>query len=262
MINGDSSLLVWSITGVLGIANFGLGEATLRYVAHHYADGDLEGVNRVFGATLTFYLLICTLISCILWTITPWLVNLVRVPGEGHYPVDWLIRLTALLFSVGMVSNVFSSISMALRRYDISSKIGTIQAAVRSVGLIVLVLTKVGILYLVVWEVVLASMGLVVQVYIAKRLLPGLRCAPSMSIGGIREIIGYGMLSFLTHIFLMVYREGGKLLLGNRIGTASVAYFGTPDSISHRLHMIIVSAMETLVPGSVLIVMRQAARLC
>jgi O-antigen/teichoic acid export membrane protein len=46
----------------------------------------------------------------------------------------------------------------------------------------------------------------------------------------------------------MAWREGPKLMLGNRLGTASVAYLGTPDSVSNRLHMIIVSAIETLVP--------------
>ena len=56
-------LLVWSVTGILGIMNFGLGEATLRYVAHYFGDGDLEGVNRVFGATLSFYVVVCAIVS-------------------------------------------------------------------------------------------------------------------------------------------------------------------------------------------------------
>src|SRR5687767_9037049 len=47
-------LLIWSVTGVMGIASCGLGEATLRYVAHYHADGDMAGVNRVFRSTLTF----------------------------------------------------------------------------------------------------------------------------------------------------------------------------------------------------------------
>jgi hypothetical protein len=29
-------LLVWSVTGILGVLQFGFGEATFRYVAYHY----------------------------------------------------------------------------------------------------------------------------------------------------------------------------------------------------------------------------------
>ncbi len=46
-------LLVWSVTGILGVLQFGFGEATLRYVAYHYGEGNISGVNRgwfhVFG---------------------------------------------------------------------------------------------------------------------------------------------------------------------------------------------------------------------
>lgn len=241
-------LLVWSLSGVLGVANFGLGEASLRFIAHHQAEGNLVGVNRVLGATLTYYVSICALITGALWVAAPWVAQWVKVPVGSAYPTEWLIRLTALLFSVGMLANAFRAIPMALHRYDVSNKIGSIQATARSIGLVLLVLAHLGVFYLVVWEVFVASVGLVVQVLVARRMLPGVRCLPSMSIAGIREIIGYSMYSFVTHIFLMIWREGPKLLMGNRLGTASVAYLGTPDSISNRLHMIVVSAVETLVP--------------
>lgn len=242
-------LLVWSITGVLGVANFGLGEATLRFVAHHHSAGNLAGVNRVLGATLTYYVSICTLITAALWIGAPLVAQWVKVPEGSDFPLEWLIRLAALLFSVGMVSNAFRAIPMALRRYDVTNKIGSVHGVVRSGGLVLLALAHLGVLHLVLWEVLVGCVVFVVQLLVARRMLPGVRCLPSMSLAGIREIIGYSMFSFLTHMFLMAWREGPKLLLGNRLGTASVAYLGTPDSISNRLHMIIVSAVETLVPN-------------
>lgn len=241
-------LLVWSLSGVLGVANFGFGEATLRFVSHHHAAGDMAAVNRVLGATLTYYVSVCALITCALWLGAPVAAQWVKVPQGADYPVQWLIRLTALLFSVGMLANAFRAIPMALHRYDVTNKVGSIQGATRSIGLLLLVLAHLDVLYLVIWEVLLACVVLLVQIVIARRMMPGLRCLPSMSLAGIREIISYSMFSFATHVFLMAWREGPKLLLGTRLGTASVAHLGTPDSVSNRLHMIVVSAIETLVP--------------
>ena len=241
-------LLVWSVTGVLGLANFGVGEATLRFIAHYYGDGDMVGVNRVLRATLTFYISICALISAFLFAAAPMAAKWVKVPADGHYPVEWLLRLSALLFSFGMIANAYRSIPMAMQRYDISSRIGLAQGVVRSLGVILLVLSGMGVLHVVVWEVLVALVLLGVQIAVARRLLPGIHWLPGMSFSGIREIFGYSVFSFLTHIFLTVYREGGKLILGHRVGTASVAYLGTPDNIAHRLHTVVVSGIETLMP--------------
>lgn len=241
-------LLVWSITGVLGIANFGVGEATLRFLARYHADSDLEGVNRVIGATLTFYLGVCGTILVVLLAGAQFFVSWVKVPPGTDYPVDWLLRLSGFLFSLGMVSNAFRCVQMALQRYDISSKLAFLQSITRSVGFIVLALTGFGVLSILAWDLAIVITVLVTNMVIARRLVPNLRLTPSMSLDGIREIFGYSVYTFATHLFLMAYREGGKLILGSRGGPASVAYLGTPDSISHRLHTIVVSAVETLMP--------------
>jgi O-antigen/teichoic acid export membrane protein len=241
-------LLIWSVTGLLGVANFGVGEAALRFVAHYLAENDRVGVHRVLRATLTFYVSICTVISLVMFVATRWVGDWVKVPQGTNYPVEWLLRLSALLFSFGMIANAFRSIPMALQRYDISSRIGVVQSVVRSGGIIGLVLSGFGILSVILWETFVAAAALVAQAVVARRLLPGIPLLPSLSGHGFREIFGYSIFSFLTHIFLMIYREIGKLVLGTRVGTASVAYLGTPDSIAYRLHMIVISGIETLMP--------------
>lgn len=240
--------MVWSVTGVLGMANFGVGEAALRFVAHYHAAGDMASVNRVLGGALTFYVSVCTLVSGVVFAATPVVARWVKVPANSSYPVEWLLRLAAVLFTLGMLANAFRSVPMAMHRYDISSRMGVIHQVARSGGFILLVLAGMGVVHLVAWDLFVAAAMLAAQAVVARRLLPGVRCWPSMSFSGFREIFGYSVYSFLTHIFLTIYREGGKLILGNRAGTASVAYLGTPDSIAYRLHMVVVSGVETLMP--------------
>jgi O-antigen/teichoic acid export membrane protein len=241
-------LLVWSVAGLLSITNFGLGEATLRYVARYVAEDDITGVNRVLGATLTFYVVVSLIAGAAVWIAAPTLAQWVKVPTDRDYPLETLLRLTILLFAGGMISNAFRAVPMALNRYDISAGIGSIQGIVRSAGLIALAVAGLGVVGLVIWELIVTLIGLTAYALTARRIVPALRCWPSMSLSGIRETIGYSVYSFMTHIGLMIYRESGRLILGNRLGTESVAYFGTPDSISQRLHLVLINAIETLVP--------------
>jgi O-antigen/teichoic acid export membrane protein len=241
-------LLVWSITGILGIASFGLGEATLRYVSYHYGDRDLPGVNRVFGSTLSFYAVVCAVIAAVLFVAAPTVAAFLKIPASEHRLVGWLLRLSAVVFSLGIFSRAFGAIPMALQRYDISSKINIGQSVVRSVGYILLVVYRFGILHLVIWDVATYICTLAVQVAVIRKLAPGVRLLPSFSFRGLREIIGYSVYSLLTYVFYTMFRESGKLVLGRYLGTSPVAYLGTPDNVAQRVHMLVASSSETLLP--------------
>ena len=241
-------LLMWSITGILGLANFGLGEATLRYVAYHYGDGNMSGVNRVLDSTVSFYVVVCTVLSVVVFAAAPTFVVLLKIPAGEHRLVGWLLRLSALVFFLGTVSRAIGAIPMALQRYDISSKVNIGQGIVRSVGYILLVISKYGILHLVIWDVVTCIGTLCVQSVVARNLLPGIKLMPSFSFKGLREIVSYSISSFLTYGFLVMYRESGKLALGTHLGPSSVAYLGTPDNVAQRIYGVIVSGSETLMP--------------
>ena len=207
-------LLIWSITGVLGLSTFGLGEATLRYVAHYFADGDMAGVNRVFRSTLTFFLIVCGVIAAALCLIAPWLVAWTTIAPDQHQLVVWLLRLSAACFLCNVVTNgAFIAIPMALNRYDISSKLVMIQGVVRSGGFVVLAAAGIGIVPLVLWDLIVQLAMLGVLVVVARRLIPSLRPLPTLTLGGLKEICGYSLKTFVTHIFLVMYREAGKLLL-------------------------------------------------
>jgi O-antigen/teichoic acid export membrane protein len=241
-------VLVWSVTGVLAVTNLGVGEATLRYVSHYVANDDMSSVNRVFGSTLAFYMLICLSVSAVLMPATSMVVGWIDMPAEARHAAGWLLRLSAVLFSLGMIANAFRSIPMALQRYDIASKVGFVSGSVRTLGSVVIVVSGFGVLSVIIWEVVVAFMILTIQIAVARNLLPGLRWLPHMSILGMREIFGYGVYSFLTHIFLTMYRESGKLVLGAHAGPTGVAYLGAADGVAYRIYMVVVSGIETLMP--------------
>jgi O-antigen/teichoic acid export membrane protein len=189
-------LLMWSFTGMLGLVNLGLGEATLRYVAYHFGNGDLSGVNRVFGSTVSFYSMISVAVSVILFSFAPVFVAFLNIPAGEQRLVSWLFRLSALVFSLGLFTRAFESIPMALQRYDISSKIKIGQSVVRSIGYVLLIISNFGILHLVLWDVMTCVGALCVDIAVIRRLCPEIRLFPSFSFRGLREIVGYSVYSF------------------------------------------------------------------
>jgi O-antigen/teichoic acid export membrane protein len=241
-------LLIWSVTGILGLVGFGFGEATLRYIAHYFGEHDTKGVNRVMGATLTLYTLIALIVCVVVFAAAPAFVGWFNLPPSQNASFGWLLRLAALIFGLRAISLTYGAVPMALQRYDLSTKITVLQSVVRSGGYIVLALASFGIVQLVVWDVLTTVATIVAQALIIRSIAPGIKLMPSFSFHGLREIAGFSVFSFLTYGFHMMQRESAKVILGSQVGPSAVAYLGTPESVALRLHMVVASGSETLMP--------------
>jgi O-antigen/teichoic acid export membrane protein len=241
-------LLVWSVTGILGVMNFGFGEATLRYAAYHYGEGNISGVNRVMGSTLLFYLVICTIVFVVFFAAAPLLVTFFSIPASDHGLVAWLLRLSALLFSLNLISGVYGNIPLALQRYDIGTKIAVLQSVMRSGGYILLVVFKFGLLPLILWDVVVQIGTLCVQAAVIRRISPGAKLMPALSFRGLRETLGFSIFSFLGYAFYVMKRESAKIILGAQLGPSPIAYLGTPENVALRLYLVVASGSESLMP--------------
>jgi O-antigen/teichoic acid export membrane protein len=241
-------LLVWSVTGTLGFLHFGFGEATLRYVAYHYGEGNISGVNRVIGSTLSLYLAIGAVVSIVFFAAAPVVVTFFRIPASEHNLFSWLLRLAALLFSLNLFSGVYADVPMALQRYDIGTKISVLQSVARSAGYIILTISRFGILHLILWDVMTQIGTLCAQAAVVRRISPGVKLMPAFSFAGLREILGFSIFSFLGHVSYLLLRQSGRMILGAKLGPSPVAYLGTPENIVMRIFMIVVGGSEPLMP--------------
>jgi O-antigen/teichoic acid export membrane protein len=208
-------LLVWSFTAILGLLGFGFGEAMLRYVAHYFGEGSLEGVTRVMRATLSFYMVVCAAVFSALFLAAPMVVSLFNIPSSDYALFTSLLRLSALIFALRSVTLTYGAVPMALHRYDISSKINILQNVLRTGGIILLALCKYDIFYLVLWEAITQAVTLLAHVIVVRRISPAVSLMPSLSFKGLSEIAGFSVFSFLTYVFHMMQREAWENYSGS-----------------------------------------------
>jgi len=241
-------VLLMSVSGLMGIMDLGLGQATLRYVAHYYGRNDLDGVNRVVGATFFVYIFSGVTGWSILFFGAPFIVSILSVPqGEVELSVK-LLHLTAFNFGISFISGAFSSIPQALRRFDISTKMSVVQNIFQVCGTVGILVAGYGIYELVVWSVVTSIFNQAISIVVVKRLIPRIRLRPTPTREGLREIFGYGIYSLATNIMGMIWGQADRLLLGILVNPASVGYLTVPQQISFRGSGIVASAGGALFP--------------
>jgi O-antigen/teichoic acid export membrane protein len=190
--------LVLSISGMLGIMDLGLGEATLRYVSYYYGHGDIEGINRSVGATLSVYVVMGVLGWAVLFFCAPLVASLLALPASDFGLATGLMRLTAINFGLAIISGVFGAVPKALQRYDLDTGIEVAQGIIQIGGTIVILLSGRGIYEVVLWSLIVTVLRQIANVVVAKRLLPALRLLPLPSRNGLNEVLSYGVFATIT----------------------------------------------------------------
>ena len=241
-------VLLMSVSGFLGIMSLGLGEATLRYVAFYFGRDDLVGINRVVSATLFVYIIVAALVTGLMCLGSSMLVKLLAIPTSEYDLGTRLLQLTAINFSLVLISNAIGGIPKALQRYDISTKIMIAQNIVHFIGTVTLVLKGFGIYGIVFWSIVTSLFTLLVNIIVSKRLIPELRLRPSFSKDGLKEVFSYGIFSMITQILGIVWGQADRLLLGILVNSASVAYLTVPQNLAFRASFGVNSAGSVLFP--------------
>lgn len=234
--SGNYGLLVLllTISSFMGLMNLGLGDATLRYVAHYYGKNDLSGINRVVGATVSVYLVAGVCSWALLHLSSPLLAGAFRIPGAEMSLAVTLLQITAINVGLGFVSGAFAAIPQALQRYDLSTIIVVAQSVFQTAGTIAILLLGGSIRELVLWGIATTVFTQTVSLLVVKRLVPRICLRPSPSRRGLREVFGYGMFSLLTHALGLLWGQADRLILGAISGTTAVAYLSVPQQFSFR----------------------------
>jgi O-antigen/teichoic acid export membrane protein len=241
-------VLIMSISGLMGLADMGLAEATLRYVAYYYGRQDMAGINRAVGATLSVYLVTGCLAWAILFVGAPWIAGLLALPVQDLDLATSLLRLMAINYGFVMATGAYGTIPRALQRYDIDSRLIVGQSVLQVAGTVAILLAGLAVRELIAWSVVTAIMRQMANMIVARQLIPNLRLLPSPSRAGLREVFGYGVFSSLTQIVGTVASQADRLLLGALVSASSVAYLNVPKSLVQRGGLITPTAGDVLFP--------------
>jgi len=231
-----------TISGMLGLANLGLGEATLRYVAHYAAQEDLTGINRVLRATFFVTVITGTIAAIAAITTAPWIVRSLSFSQIKYDLGVYLLQLTAISFWIRFIAGTFLSIPQALLRYDIYCKIIITESILRLVGCIYVVHMRWGLEGLIYLNLLLSLFFLGAAVIVSKLLINGLTVLRLPNIEGIREIFSYGIFAFASQLVGMAWQYADRILLAIFVSAGAIAYFSVPQDLTLRLLTLIAAA--------------------
>jgi len=219
-------LLIASTFRYRDILGLGLNSAVNRYIPVYLAKDDKDGIQRVINTSLVFFLLLAFVV--ILFTLAFYfnMASWFAIEQDLVGTAARLVLIVGLCAACEMPIQPSSAILSGLQRYDILNAAALAPFLLRSVLVIVLLLKGYGLITMGLIfggsEIVIRSL----QLFLAHRLLPNISISlKSIDLKLLREMLAYGINTFLYATAVLVIYKASDLIIGIFIGTAEVSQF-------------------------------------
>lgn len=232
---GDPVYGVWtllgSLTGYLGLLDFGITPSTVKKVAEYRAVDDADGINRVVTGGVVIFVAIGALSFAASVILSFFFNDLFPNPLAREIAAG-LVLLTGFNLAVTFPASVFIGVLRGFQRYDIDATASTIALILRSILIVLLLQKGYGIIALA-WATLafdLARLGYLF--HRAYQVNPALRVARRFfDRDEMRRLFGYSSHFFLIALGNRINFFTDSIVIGIYLSVAAV----TPYSIALRL---------------------------
>ncbi len=242
---GDSNYGLWlficSIAGYSGLMNLGFGNTICRFVAHHYAKGEMDDVNRVVNVVAGIYLVMSSVLAGaagILAWMAPYLYDWGDTPIAD---VRLVICLLGLNVIIGMLGSVFGGVIIGLQRIDLERGFQTLSGIGRLALTLVLLQKEHALVTLAVIFLLTTLIENVGYVTVVFRQLPGLRIHwRFLDLPTAKKCFGFSVYSLLDFFAYKLIEATDTVVIGFVFGTSYIV----PYYVAHRLMTFIVEPLQ------------------
>ncbi len=243
-------ILVGSFSGYLGLFDFGIGFAVVRFVARYQETGEVGKRNEIVATTFYTASILAVLVlaatAIIMINAADWFTIPANLVGQAQIT----ILLIGLTTAVGFPLSVFSeALAGGLYRFDLFNNVAMAMALLRA-GLTVLFLELGWGLVGVGMAALVGSMaGYLWRMRLLYRLLPDLSVHPRPINWRIWQTIGgYSFYSFLLVLSGRMAYYSDSFVVGLFRGVEDVAVFGIAVKLVEYLRQLVFTMAKLFAP--------------
>jgi len=250
---GVLSLLL-TVIAPLGLLDFGMGEATVKFMAESLGRGQRKEAEAYFRSTLGFNLGVGCVGAVVLAGLSSWLVHSVfNIPAALQATAVSVLMLVGVNWLVAQVTQTFVGALTALQGYR-AIGLGQTAAQALTLGTGILVLLAGGGL----WQLVAAqSLCGVIALFgwrwMLRRQLPDFNFTPALHRSALRDTAGMGVWQLVNKVGGIFANRAQFWLLGVLLPVAAVGYYNLcyqvvtlAYMVAFRVGMVIFPAVSRL----------------
>jgi O-antigen/teichoic acid export membrane protein len=228
---GEAQYGVWLLIGgsifkYAPLLSLGLSSSINRYIPVYLARNDHEGVRRVISTSLFFFMALAVVIIIISLLVYRNVGSWFAIEPELVQTASRLVLVVGFCFAFAMPLQPSTAILSGMQRYDITNLLALAVLFLRTVLVVTLLLQGYGLLATgLVFGLSEITLRVLHRVFV-RRLLPRASLfSGRIDLGLLREMLAYGINTFLYTMGAMIIYNASILVIGIFMNTAHVSQF-------------------------------------
>ncbi len=241
--------LVFSIIAYMNFFDIGMKQSLARFLSRHYATGDDDGLNAVINSGNVIYSITGSLVILATLVVAYYFLDAFNIATELR-PV---MRTALIIIGFNQAVYFFFMTGTAIgpfHRYDISNAVEITFSVSNALVVVYFLKQGHGLVTLAIITIAVNLVRSVVRRIVQQRLVPQIRWRLRyVRRDSIRELLGYGVISFLIVISWMVIFNIDNVVIGIYISTTAVTFYSIAAQMITYLRTIIAGIATPLVPA-------------
>ena len=226
--------LAYSVVGYLGVLEFGIGNAVVRYISKYRAKDDKEGEYNLNAMFIIIYSLIAFIVS-----ISGYIVvknsdllfsNTLSIKELENMKI--LMGLMVFNLAISLPFSVFSSIMSAYEKFTIQKIIAILRSVLNPMIMLPLLLMGYKSVGMIMATTIINIVFIIVNVYYCVKVLKIKVKFNKLDFSLAKEIFKYSYYIFLGLIVDKIYWSTDQLILGSVVSSSAVAIYAIGSSLN------------------------------
>lgn len=243
-------MLINGVVGFGNLLNFGLTEATIKYISKYRTLGDSESIVRIIRSSFTLYLTLATIGSLIIIVWAEPIAEVLLKHDESYLKLTIIVlRIASVGFIVRFISSIIDSIFYGFEKYDWVSQINILSDMLVISGNIVIALFTPDLRLVIGLTIAVNCISAICKTVIIRRhLISSVIWSPTLDITTLREIAGYGIYSWLHSAIGIMGANVDRILIARYDGLASVGHYTISLQLTRQIHSLLARIFAFLFP--------------
>lgn len=250
--------LAFSLVLYLELFEFGLGTATVKYVAESEALGDRARLRRTVATS--FWTLAIPGVGALALAagVALFFPVLFDVPSGSQRAAKLLMLLVGLDLAVSIPGDTFGNTLVALQRFDVVNATLIAVLIAQAVSWVVILALGGGLVALGLATVALNLIGQLSRFLLVRRLVPGLSLSPRLvDRGQVRPLIGLSVWYGLAEASTLAIARLDTVVVGIVVGVPEAAVYAVAQKAAFLVDQVIRPVLRMFFPHSSELAARQ-----
>jgi len=237
--------------GYLALADLGLPEAAVRFIAKARADHDVEAINEVASTVTILFAGLGLVLGVVVAALAGSLVSLFGVGPHLEASARQTFAIMGLVVLIDLPAAGLLAVIEGAQRYGWLRSIDTGARLVWAVVVVIAVSAGHGVVALAVAFLGVTVAEALIAIVAAHRVQPGLRIRPRLATkSAFRQTLSYGSLLTVLRAMSVVYAQMDRLIIGVVLGIVAVARYEIAFRIEALATLALVVASSAVIPAA------------